>query len=330
MIRRRNADLPDLNGLLVVDKPVGFTSHDVVARVRRMTGMKRVGHAGTLDPFATGVLVIAVGRTTRLLQYVQDTDKGYRAEVILGIETDSGDVDGAVVRQLPVDPWPTRAAIELCLEQFLGRIEQFPPIYSAIKVDGQKLYALARAGKPVEAPMRVVLIHSIEVVAYEPPSLTIDVRCGKGTYIRSLARDIGVALGTTGYCHTLRRTAVGQFGIANAWLLSDLDEMDARKRWSDVALAPDAAVAGLPAQVLSAEEATAWYYGRSIRVTDRPVDGTIQRVYAKDGSFVGLGEFGEGQVLRPVLVFPAVTPNECAASLEPVTQNSVIRKDNND
>jgi tRNA pseudouridine55 synthase len=328
MVRRRDADLPDLSGLLVIDKPVGLTSHDVVARVRRMTGMKRVGHAGTLDPFATGVLIVAVGRATRLLQYVQDSDKGYLATNVLGTETDSCDVDGAVVRRIPLEHWPSREAVEACLASFVGTIDQVPPIYSAIKIGGQKLYEFARAGKTVDIPSRQVQIHGLELVAYDPPELSIGVWCGKGTYIRSLARDIGQSLGTTAYCQTLRRTNTGGFCLADSWSLEDLADIDVQARWPEIALAPDAAVESLPAVVLGGVDTVAWYHGRPVHLSDvAVVPGALYRIYAADGSFAGLGAVTDERQVRPALVFPAMgeTPEDLLGSVE--AGDSVVHED---
>jgi tRNA pseudouridine55 synthase len=306
MARRRDADLADLNGLLVIDKPVGLTSHDVVARVRRLTGMKRVGHAGTLDPFATGVLVVAVGRATRLLQYVQDTEKGYHATIVLGVETDSCDVDGAVIRRMPLDEWPSQAIVEACLATFVGTLDQVPPVYSAIKIGGQKLYELARAGKPIEVPSRRVWIGGIELLRYDPPELTIGVWCGKGTYVRSLARDIGQALGTTAYCGALCRTNVGRFCLADCWSLDELAEIDVQDRWPEIALAPDAAVDTISAVILGEGDSASWYHGRSVQLSGAVLEpDTMLRVYAASGAFAGIGEASADGWIRPSLVFPA-------------------------
>ena len=299
------SELPDLNGLLVVDKPAGMTSHDVVGRVRRMVAMKRVGHGGTLDPFATGVLVVAVGRATRVLQFVQGSDKAYHALIALGVETDSADVDGAVVaRDEPAD-WPSRDEVAAALGGFVGMIEQIPPAHSAIKVGGRKLYELARAGQLVNVPSRTVAIYGIELLRYDPPWLEIGVACGKGTYIRSLARDIGAALGTGAYCHGLRRTRNGPFCLGDAWSLDELAELDLRARWNEVATHPDAALASLPAALLSEEQTRAWYHGRLVALDLVEVGDAHVRVYGTDGRFVGIGA-PRGDQLTPALVFPVV------------------------
>jgi tRNA pseudouridine55 synthase len=307
----KRAKEPDLHGILVVDKPPYMTSHDVVGRVRRFTGIRRVGHAGTLDPFATGVVVVAVGRATRILQFVQDAEKHYLAHISLGAESDSADVDGSVIRRANMRDQPDRKAVEDVLRQFIGDTEQIPPAYSAIKVDGQPLYRQARAGKEVSAPPRRVQIFSIELVAYDPPDIVIRVHCGKGTYIRSLARDIGVQLGTAAYCHGLRRTSAGPFCLDQAWTLDGLAEIDAWEHWHDIAVHPDWAIAHMPAVILSKEEQTAWYHGQSFTVPGNwQGDERLVRVYGSSGDFVGVGrEFSDGR-LRSTFVFNTRSEDE--------------------
>lgn len=298
---------PHLHGLIVVDKPAGMTSHDVVGRVRRFTGERRVGHAGTLDPFATGIVLVGVGRATRMLQYIQDADKVYLSHIVLGAETDSCDVDGKVVGRTVPEQWPTREAVEDVLSRMIGRITQIPPVYSAIKVDGEPLYRQVRAGKDVTAPPRTVEIHAIELVSWEPPDLVLGIHCGKGTYIRSIARDLGTSLGTFGYCHGLRRLAIGQFSIDQSWTLDSLSERDAYEHWHDVALHPDIAVLDQPAVVQSAEQRKSWYFGQPVTM-DAAVDSdaSVLRVYEAEGHFTGLGEISDEGTLRPLLVFPVM------------------------
>ncbi len=193
------------DGILIIDKPSGLTSHDVVNRVRRATKIRQVGHAGTLDPMATGVLVVCLGQATRVSEYLLGHDKAYRATIRLGIETNTYDADGEIVATHDVNV--DRAEVERALAQFVGEIQQVPPMYSAIKRDGQKLYELARQGIEIERAARSVIIHSIELRDYQAPDATIDVRCSAGTYIRSIAHDLGAALGTGG--HLIDLTAHG-------------------------------------------------------------------------------------------------------------------------
>ena len=181
------------DGILIIDKPSGLTSHDVVNRVRRATKIRQVGHAGTLDPMATGVLVVCVGQATRVSEYLLGHDKAYRATIRLGIETNTYDADGEIVATHDVNV--DRAEVERALAQFVGEIQQVPPMYSAIKREGQKLYELARQGIEIERAARSVIVHSIELRDYQAPDATIDVQCSAGTYIRSIAHDLGTALG---------------------------------------------------------------------------------------------------------------------------------------
>lgn len=295
---------PDLHGLLIVNKPRFITSHDVVSRIRRMTGIRRVGHAGTLDPFATGVVVVAVGRATRVLQHVQDTDKRYLAHIVLGAETDTADVDGVVIERAQPKGWPAREDVERALRRFTGTFEQIPPVYSAIKVEGKRLYREAREGRAITAPARSVTIHSLELLHYDPPDVVVDIHCAKGTYIRSVARDLGAALGVHGYCHALMRTATGPFCLAQSWTLDELDELDPREHWHQIALHPDAGLTSMPAVVLSGAQAKAWYHGQSFDVPVHADGGDrMVRMYASSGDFLGVGALSEHGSLKSQFVF---------------------------
>jgi tRNA pseudouridine55 synthase len=210
-----------LCGLLVVDKPEGITSFGVVARVRRLSAGARTGHAGTLDPLATGVLVLALGPATKSIERLMATDKRYRTIIDLTAFTTTDDREGERTEVAVATP-PTEQQVRDAVHGFVGVIQQKPPSFSAMKVQGRRAYALARAGEAPDLPARPVRIDSIDVVSYAWPRVDIDVRCGKGTYIRSLARDIGVALGTGGHCATLRRTAVGPFTEAMAMSFTSL------------------------------------------------------------------------------------------------------------
>ncbi|MDE3090508.1 MAG: tRNA pseudouridine(55) synthase TruB, partial [Chloroflexota bacterium] len=209
-----------LDGILNVNKPAGMTSHDVVSVVRKFSRVKRVGHAGTLDPMATGVLLVCLGQATRVVEYLTDHDKKYRARVRLGIETDTYDATGAVVAQRAVTA--TREQIETALRGFIGKISQQPPAYSAIKQKGVPLYKLARQGKEVETAPRPVEIFSIDLRAVELPDVELDVHCSKGTYIRSLAHDLGEKLGCGAHLTALTRTASGHFTLDDAHTLDEL------------------------------------------------------------------------------------------------------------
>src|SRR6266568_1984498 len=209
MPRRTNA--PEYHGLLVLDKPGGMTSREAVNQIqRRLPRGTKIGHTGTLDPLATGVLVVCLGHATRLAEYVQAMSKTYRSTFLLGATSDTDDVDGRITAMPTVQP-PDRQQLEYRLAEFIGPIEQTPPAYSAVKVGGQRAHDLAREGTDVKLKARQVTVSRIDILSYVWPHLELEVRCGKGTYIRSLARDLGARLGCGGLVATLRRTAVGQF-----------------------------------------------------------------------------------------------------------------------
>jgi tRNA pseudouridine55 synthase len=251
-----------LHGFLCIDKPLGITSHDAVAIARRALHEKKIGHAGTLDPLASGVLVLCVGAAARLSEYVMASHKRYRASVHLGRETTTYDGEGEIVRE--VDPGGVRESdIRAALAPFIGEIEQRPPAYSAIKQGGQRLYELARAGKTVEAPARRIRIDSITLLGWQPPILQLDICCGPGTYIRSLAHDIGAVLGVGGSLAALVRTASGQFTLEHAIALETLRSDPHPERWL---MPPAQGLADWPALTLSQEAAARVRRGQ-------PVDG---------------------------------------------------------
>lgn len=224
MPRRPTNRRPDLNGLLVIDKPSGVTSFGVCRKVRHLTGGAKVGHAGTLDPLATGVLVLALGKATRLIPQLMATRKRYTAEIDLSAFSTTDDLEGEITPVATAAP-PTRDDIECAVAQFVGEIMQRPPVFSAIHIDGRRAHIMARQGALTERPEpRPVTIFSIDILAYDWPVLTLDIACGKGTYIRSLARDLGESLGVGGMLRSLRRTAVGEFTIDQAIPLSDLPD----------------------------------------------------------------------------------------------------------
>lgn len=208
-------------GFLNIDKPAGMTSRDVVNRIERLVRPAKVGHAGTLDPLATGVLVVAVGPATRLVEYVQRLPKTYRGTFLLGQQSDTEDVDGAVV-DLAAATVPSKDALEAAAKRLIGTIEQRPPAYSAVKVAGKRAYKMARRGETVELRARPVEIHSLEIVRYEYPEMELLVRCGSGTYIRSLGRDLAHSLGTAAVMSQLRRLAIGPFCVEEAIGLDEI------------------------------------------------------------------------------------------------------------
>jgi tRNA pseudouridine55 synthase len=294
------------DGLVIVDKPGGMTSHDVVARIRRLAGTRRVGHAGTLDPMATGVLVVGVGKATRMLGYLARTEKRYEATIRLGQSTSSDDAEGKVTGTAPAGAL-TRGQIAAAAAALTGDITQVPPAVSAVKVGGQRAYRLARAGAAPELAPRPVTVYEFAVGA--PPRAhrgRADVdgtgRCSSGTYVRALARDLGAALGTGGHLTRLRRTRAGGFGIESARTLEEL-----AGRFEVLPLA-QAAAAAFPRRELSADEARRLAHGG--RLGPRPhredAAGPLPPVaaYAPDGTLVALVAEEAGQA-RPLVVFAA-------------------------
>lgn len=287
-------------GLLNIDKPGGQTSHDVVNRLRQVTGQRRVGHAGTLDPLATGVLLVCVGRATRLLEYLVGQPKRYTAVIRLGQSTDTYDADGAVVAERPLAF--NQADLARALSQFQGEIEQLPPLYSAVKVKGQPLYKLARQGIEVERRPRTVTIYELNIIQYNPPDLEIDLFCSSGTYVRSLAYDLGETLNCGGHITALRRTAVGAFTADTA---VSLDHLSAENL--TIYLQPlDTAVSHLPRRTVAPEDAAALWQGKTVEPQNElPEPGTLFRVYEEDGAFVGIVQAGQ-QGWQPHKMFPPV------------------------
>jgi tRNA pseudouridine55 synthase len=229
-----------MDGIFNINKPVGMTSHDVVARVRRLTRQRRVGHAGTLDPAASGVLPVCLGQATRLVEYLSERGKCYRAAVVFGAVTDTYDAEGEVIRSAPVQV--TREALEAVIPAFLGRQMQLPPLYSAIKVAGQPLYKLARAGVEVQLQPRPIEIIRLEVVDWQLPVLTLDVECSKGTYIRSLAYDLGERLGCGAHLGGLIRLRSGPFTLDDSLTLEELEQALQDGSWTNYLFAPDEAL----------------------------------------------------------------------------------------
>jgi len=212
-----------LQGVVVnIDKPEGWTSFDVVERVRSIVGVKKVGHAGTLDPFATGVLLVAIGRATKRVSDLMGLEKEYEGIIEFGLETDTLDPTGAVVKTCPV-PEVTREQLQEAARRFEGEIEQRPPAYSALKVKGKRLYQLARAGKPVEVPPRKVFVESFEILDWQPPGARFRVKCHAGTYVRALARDLGKAIGSCAYLRELRRTRIGPYRVEEALSVDEFE-----------------------------------------------------------------------------------------------------------
>jgi tRNA pseudouridine55 synthase len=300
-----------MHGIILIDKPAGITSHDVVNRVRRILGIKRVGHTGTLDPFATGLIVILVGHATRLAQYLDKDEKEYEALVQFGSETDTGDVTGSRIadRGLGIGELEARFAAtdwEEVLAKFRGEIMQVPPMYSAKKVDGKKLYELARKGEEVERRGLTVTIHELEMIAPgEAPTLhsalRLKVLCSAGTYVRTLGEDIGRATGLGAHLTELRRTQAGRFDISKAITLEELEAGTDRSRFL---MSMSQAVGHLPALQLNEERVGRTRNGLSTRTDLEFVPGSGIRMLDPAGNMVAVGEFNEGEkTVQPKVVF---------------------------
>ena len=287
-----------MNGILIIDKPEKFTSHDVVARLRRILKTKSIGHTGTLDPFATGVLVMLIGKATRLAQFLDKDTKEYEAIVRLGFETDTGDRTGRIKdkgegRKVSVEE------IENVLPEFRGEIEQTPPMYSAKKVAGKKLYELARKGIEVERKPVKITNYELRITNYEPPTQndfglwTLDfglkVSCSAGTYIRTLAEDIGKKLETGAHLAELRRTKAGKFGIEQSVTLEKLEEIVAENKLDDVLISMNEAVSHLPEIKLSEEEITKTKNGIKLKTEQNADDGHFFRMTDEDKNLIAVG-----------------------------------------
>lgn len=303
-------------GVLNIDKPAGWTSHDVVARIRRLAGERRVGHAGTLDPMATGVLVVCLGAATRLVEYLADLDKSYRATIRFGAVTDTWDAEGEVIATADTADL-TLAAAESALAAFRGTIEQTPPMYSALKRDGRPLYELARQGVTVEREARLVEISRLEIISWAPPDLVVDITCSKGTYVRAIAHDLGAALGVGAHLAALARTRVGSFTLDSAVPPEAITSGDAGALLA--ALRPAAAAVGhLPAVTLTPDEAALVRQGRTVDLSPAALPPAVPADPPETLRLAALDEGGdlvavllpvcsEAGAWRPHKVLPAAT-----------------------
>ncbi len=289
------------HGVLNVDKPKGMTSHDVVAKIRRLAGQRQVGHAGTLDPMATGVLVVLLGKATRLSEYLMRGTKIYQAVVRLGVETDTYDADGEVVCKGSV-PELDEATLEEALGRFVGEIEQVPPAFSALKQNGVPVYRLARAGRYVKLEPRKVTIESLELEAWDPPDMTLRVACSSGTYIRSLAHDLGQALGCGAHLAGLIRLASGVFTLEDAHSLSEIEDAAGLGEMGRLLLPMDSGIRWMPAATFDEREKWRLLHGQPAQAAGEPAP--IARAYDASGNFLALVEFDNATGLwRPRKVF---------------------------
>ena len=286
------------NGILVIDKSAGWTSQDVAAKLRGVFHERRVGHGGTLDPMATGVLPVFIGRATRAAEFLESAEKEYVAGLRLGVVTDTQDTSGTVLETNSV--CVTRAQLEAALRQFLGPIEQIPPMYSAIKINGQKLYELARRGQEVARRPRSITIHALELLEGEGADWTVRVRCSKGTYVRTLCHDLGRALGCGGCMSSLRRTRAGSFTLAQAVTMQQVLDFAAGQDPRQLLTPVDAVFAAHPPLIVTLGQAAKLKNGAQVK--DWQFQPGTYRVYAEDGEFLLLGRV-EGGVLTTIKSF---------------------------
>ncbi len=296
-----------ISGIILIDKEAGFTSHDVVAKLRGICGQKKIGHTGTLDPEATGVLPVCLGSATRLCDMLTDKDKEYVAELLLGVETDTQDVTGTVLARREVDV--SEAKVRRVCASFEGEYEQVPPMYSALKVNGKKLCDLARAGRTVERSARPVTIKELEILKCELPVVKMRVLCSKGTYIRTLCADIGQKLGCGGTMQSLRRTAVGGFRLEDALTLGALQELRDAGRLTAVVRPVDSVFEDCPALHIGRDFGKLLENGNPIapaQTTEQECHAAHRwvRFYRQDGSFAAIYAYQtEKQKYMPVKMF---------------------------
>ncbi|UKS29842.1 tRNA pseudouridine(55) synthase TruB [Paenibacillus sp. HWE-109] len=303
-----------LEGVLPVWKPAGFTSHDVVAKVRGILGIKRIGHTGTLDPQVTGVLPLCIGRATRMVEYIQDLPKEYEAVLRIGLSTDTEDMTGTITEEVS-EVRLEEANVRSILESFVGEIEQVPPMYSAVKIDGKRLYELAREGKEVERKSRKVTIYRLDILRIDlqqkHPEIHFRALCSKGTYIRTLCVDIGKALGYPAVMQSLIRTSTGSIRQEKCLTFEQIAQLKAQNDLQAQMIPMDEAIAHIPSVVLTAQEAANALQGKKIVRTVTPVirgdiehSQSIVRAYSPDQRFLGLFEWkSASQALVPVKVF---------------------------
>jgi tRNA pseudouridine55 synthase len=279
-----------LDGIFNINKPRGRTSFNIVARIRRLSGEKRVGHAGTLDPDATGVLPVCLGQGTRVIEFLVNTTKTYRARIEFGKVTDTYDSTGRIIKEGDTSGINKRQ-LEVALDAFRGRIEQTPPMYSAVKHGGQPLYKLARAGITIERKKRTAVIHRLELISWRRPVATVEVECSKGTYIRSLAQDLGEHLGCGAFLKGLVRTRCGIFDIDDAISLSQLERAFRDGNWQEYLLPIDSVLQDLPALVIDEASEKAFINGKPIITGENDIKSSSHRyyrAYSRDGRFLGI------------------------------------------
>lgn len=290
------------HGIILIDKPAGWTSHDVVARARRITGQRRIGHTGTLDPMATGLLVLCLGQATRLVEYLAGHDKRYTGEIVLGRTTATDDAEGETTRERPVPP-VTEGELRELERRFTGQLMQLPPAFSAIKVAGKRAYAIARDGEVPKLEPRAVVVHGLSLARVGPERISVELHCGPGTYVRSLARDMGEALGCGGHLGSLRRLRAGPFRVEDATTLERLEAVAVRGELEDLLLPCDEGMGAHEAAILGDDGGRRFDHGlmhRAARGSERAADAA--RIYSTSGEFLGVGSVSSLGEIRPLKV----------------------------
>lgn len=287
----------DVDGILLLDKPLGISSNSALQRARHLFNAKKAGHTGSLDPLATGVLPICFGQASKVTSYLLDSDKSYTCTAQLGVTTTTGDKEGDILRETTVSAF-TKHDVEKVLSKFRGNIQQIPPMHSALKHNGQPLYKLARQGIEIERKARDVIIHDLTLVETTDSTITLNVKCSKGTYIRTLAQDIGNALGFGAHLSMLRRTEVSPFDCTTIYTLEQIEEYAALGELNKLLLPIDSALIHLPAITLSDEESKRIQNGLKVSRHDIPKKNMI-KLYLETGQFIGIGRYSSDQCLAP-------------------------------
>lgn len=290
-----------MDGIINFLKPPGMTSHDAVNLVRRLTGIRRVGHTGTLDPGAAGVLPICIGKATSVSEYVLGMDKSYRAELSLGQATDTEDAAGQPVLIKPVPVLSTQGVRQV-LMGFLGKGSQIPPMYSAVRVDGKRLYELARRGEIVEREPREIQIYNIKLLEIRENLILFDLNCSRGTYVRTLCRNVAEKLGSAGHMSFLLRTAVGPFSLESAVTFEELLQFAEVGCITKALLPPDTALANMQAVTVNENQATRLKNGSAVTLGLRTADGELLRVYDSSQTFLAIAT-ADGERIKPLKVF---------------------------
>jgi tRNA pseudouridine55 synthase len=291
----------NLDGILLLDKPSGVSSNHALQQIKRLFNANKAGHTGSLDPLASGLLPVCFGQATRLAAFLLDSHKEYRVDIRLGLNTTTGDAEGEIKQRRP-PPDLEDEMLEAMLARFRGRISQRPPMYSALKRDGVRLYEYARNGIEVERVPRPVTISRLDLLAYTGERLTLQVSCSKGTYIRTLAEDIGEALGCGGHVETLRRAGVGRFRSEESWTIEGLQSLPPENRDKRCLLPIDAAVSNWPRLEFAQDSVTCARQGRAVEASDPPAEGWV-RMYTQANRFFGVGEILPDRRIAPRKLF---------------------------